>query len=71
LKNTINTYLINIYSKKKKYPNIPLRIKLKQPFFDNVERQRFDNCETAKSSPGARHNRSPTLDKEKKILYIS
>ena len=41
--------------------NLPLFIKVEQPFFDRVERQRRDNCETARSSPGARHNLSPTL----------
>jgi hypothetical protein len=49
----------------KKMIDIPLRIKGEQPFFDKVDRQRFANCETAKSSPGVRHNRSPSLEKNK------
>jgi hypothetical protein len=44
---------------------IPLRIKGEQPVFDKVDRQRFVNCPTAKSSPGVRHNRSPTLEKQR------
>jgi hypothetical protein len=47
----------------RKKNNIPLRINVKQPFRDNVERQRLVNCETAKSSPGAIHNFSPILSK--------
>jgi len=48
------------------FRDIPLRINVKQPFRDNVERQRFANCETARSSPGAIHNFSPILEREKK-----
>jgi len=54
------------FYKKKKTKNIPLRINVKQPFRNNVKRQRLPNCKTAESSPGAIHNFSPILLKKKR-----
>jgi hypothetical protein len=53
-----------LIKKQNEYKYIPLRINVKQPFRDNVERQRLANWETAESSPGAIHNFSPILSKK-------